>query len=349
MVGAGVEALLEGPRGRGLCIAVAQRLDQRVRTGWLHAGWRPGPETRSDLLRALAAVDPAPVRGWADPSAFLEPVQEAVGAAAYWQPPDPGDVVLADPAVRGALRPFAEAIAAAQGTGWWSTPVDLDALRWTGSFDTEPPDPPQLSGTTDRLHRWRERTLADDTDAARNRPADPAAAWGGQWWSTPAFAAVDTSRALPGLGSVQLVWQEDSLGHRDAAVRPLRITRPVRVHEIDSPQAWVRLVAAYPLPVSNARRHEWYQATGRVGAWHIPDWAAVAADFDAVHVSVAGYLATAGRPLPLPGGQVATMLAGCDPDQTWWLTDVLAFQTTAPETWHNHPCTSGPDWRPTRS
>jgi hypothetical protein len=52
----------------------------------------------------------------------------------------------------------------------------------------------------------------------------------------------------------------------------------------------------------------------------------VAADYDAIHVSVAGYLATAGRALSV--GDARTVLAGWDPDQTYWLTDVL--ETSGP-------------------
>ncbi len=54
----------------------------------------------------------------------------------------------------------------------------------------------------------------------------------------------------------------------------------------------------------------------------VADYAAVAADYDAVHVSVAGYLAAAGVALPVDDAR--TMVAGWDPDATYWLTDVLS-------------------------
>ena len=57
------------------------------------------------------------------------------------------------------------------------------------------------------------------------------------------------------------------------------------------------------------------------GAWLIPDWVAVASDYDAVHLAVIGYLTTAGRALPVL--DACTVLAGWDPDQTFWLTDIL--------------------------
>jgi hypothetical protein len=67
----------------------------------------------------------------------------------------------------------------------------------------------------------------------------------------------------------------------------------------------------------------WWQVTGLAGRRLIPDFTAVAADYDAIHVSIAGYLATAGRALPV--GDARTIMAGWDPDQTFWLTDVLAY------------------------
>jgi len=51
----------------------------------------------------------------------------------------------------------------------------------------------------------------------------------------------------------------------------------------------------------------------------------------AVHVCVAGYLSTAGIAIPAADG-ARTMLAGWDPDATWWLTDVLSF-AGPPEDW----------------
>jgi hypothetical protein len=50
-----------------------------------------------------------------------------------------------------------------------------------------------------------------------------------------------------------------------------------------------------------------------------------------VHVSAAGYLATAGIAIPAGDG-ARTMLAGWDPGATRWLTDALSF-TSLPEEW----------------
>jgi hypothetical protein len=159
-------------------------------------------------------------------------------------------------------------------------------------------------------------------------------------------ALVTTTRPLPGLGSIELAWEEDSFGQRNASIWPLTTIRVPRVWEVDRP-AWVGLVDRYPLDVTNARRHDWYRTAGRVGTWRMPDWSAAAADWDAVHVTVAGHLTTATRALPLGDGDAATVLAGWNPDQTWWVTDTLAITTPHPASRHNPGDRSGPDlaWR----
>ena len=200
-----------------------------------------------------------------------------------------------------------------------------------------------MTGAIERLTRWRKVTLDDETHAASSRPADPEAPFSGEWWSTPALTPlVSTTRPLPQIGSIQLVWQEDSLGFDDASIWSVDPIRPARILEIDGPEAWVSLVERHPIDVTHARLHDWYRTTGRVGAWRIPDWRAVAARWDAVHVTVAGYLTTETRALPMAGGSAATMLAGWNPDQTWWLTDILRTARPEPDRWHQAPDSSGP-------
>ena len=70
--------------------------------------------------------------------------------------------------------------------------------------------------------------------------------------------------------------------------------------EANPPADWVALVREYPLDVTDtAKRGDWWRTTGRDGRWAMPDWSAVARDVDAVHLTVAAYLATAGRALPV--------------------------------------------------
>jgi len=329
-------------------MAVAHRLAEPVWTAWLQAAWhRDDASRRADLVRALAAVDAGPVRTWSDPLSFLGPVDASVCAAMYWEPPQDEDLVLAEPEVAAALRPVAEAVAASPAAAWWTEPAEVTEPRYTSLYDGRRPEPPALTGARTRLAAWRAETVKEERDSARDRSADLDDLITGSWWSTPTTASpVTTTRSLPGLGAVALAWQEDGLGERHAAIWPLAPARPPRVWEIDRPEAWTALVERYPLDVTHARRHDWYRATGRDGAWRIPDWHAVAADWDAVHLTVAGYLSTATRALPLADG-AATVLAGCDPDQTWWLSDLLTATSADPERWHWPERPDGPefDWR----
>jgi hypothetical protein len=104
----------------------------------------------------------------------------------------------------------------------------------------------------------------------------------------------------------------------------------VRVYEIHGPSDWAALVARFPLDVSRSRRHDWYRATGLARRWLIPDYPVVAGSYDAIHLSVAGYLTTAG--VAVPTGDGVAMLAGWDPDTTWWLADCLT-QAGQPDDW----------------
>ncbi|HEX9526064.1 MAG TPA: hypothetical protein VF951_01090, partial [Streptosporangiaceae bacterium] len=173
----------------------------------------------------------------------------------------------------------------------------------------------------------------DDERSAHDRPEDPAASYSGQWWSSPAHSRLPvTTRGLPSLGAVGLALVEDFLRWAPSACYwPVAPEDGARVYEICGPSPWAELVHRYPLDVSNSRRHNWWRATGWAGRWLIPDYAAVAADWDAVHVSVAGYLTTAGIAIPASGG-ARTMLAGWDPDATSWLNDILSF-TSPPQDW----------------
>ena len=54
----------------------------------------------------------------------------------------------------------------------------------------------------------------------------------------------------------------------------------------------------------------------------VPDWAAVAADYDGVHVSWAGFLTAEGYVSDLDGGDV-TMLRYWFSERTLWLRDVF--------------------------
>jgi hypothetical protein len=96
-----------------------------------------------------------------------------------------------------------------------------------------------------------------------------------------------------------------------------------------NPVDWGWLAATHPRDVTASRWHDWSGWTGREGRWILPDWRSVAAQWDGVHVSVAGYLSTAGMAVESGGGS-ATLLAGWDADQTLWLRDVFTDTSRMP-------------------
>jgi hypothetical protein len=336
------DALLAGPLGRSLCVNL---LDDRlvtprgrVRRVWLGAldAARMGDAGRcvSKLAECVRIADLAGVPF--DESALLAGLVAAVDFISYWGAPDAEDRGFADAPARAALRPVAEAVAVAAasvaGVRWWVEPVDRSCQRYAQFLDEPALPEPQLTGAPDLLRAW----LADARDEERphDQLEDPARSASGGWWSSPATSGLPvTTRGLPALGAIRLALAEDGFGWKLARCWPVTPQASARVYEIRRPEQWAALVEHYPLDVSRSRRHDWWRATGWAGRWLIPDYAAVAADWDAIHVSVAGYLSTAGLDLPVGGG-ARTMLVGWDPDATWWLDDVLSL-TGPPETWRN--------------
>lgn len=323
-----VELLLAGPRGRRLCLCVAIGSEDAL---W--PSQNPGNEhLLGVLLRDLARVHVAAVAATTNELTFLDALEEVANVAMYWQEPDDQDILLSDPRVVDVLRPVASAVAAAPAAAWWTTPVALDDqhfVSWMGDR-AQRTKPPALQGAADRLARWKAATVADER-RAYSLPADPTAPYTGCWWSTPNWPGlVTTSRRIGPLPATQLRLVEDPIGDSRARVARLQPQPGCRVYEISEPGDWVDLVAGYPLDVDRSRRHDWWRTTGSRGPWLIPDWSAVGADYDAVHLTVLGYLGTAGRALPV--GDPVTLLAGWEPEVTYWLADVLQ-QVSPPNTW----------------
>jgi hypothetical protein len=320
--------LLAGPRGRRLCWALLKRGDfpgwSRLWHGVVLAGDLTGLE--GELAECVARTDLAAIAAGTSEVALLGALAEAVDGARYWQEPDEEDRALAGEQAREALLSAALAVTAAPAARWWASAFDAAGQRFVefiGEYDFSP----VLTGTAAALAAWRSDTL-DDERRARERPEDPAALYSGHWWSAPSLSGLPfTTRTLPGIGAAGLALVEDGPGLGEALCWPVTARPGIRVYEIAGPGAWSDLVSRYPLDVSRARRHDWWRTTGLTGTWLIPDYAAVAADYDAVHLSVGGYLTTAGRALPAGGGR--TVLAGWSPDETYWLADVLSHAGTA--------------------
>ncbi len=127
------------------------------------------------------------------------------------------------------------------------------------------------------------------------------------------------------------------------ASRWLLPARPnARVWNINGPEDWARLVETYPKVSS--RPHAGWELPGpnqypsdttmlrsiatqhavrsEIGVDMLPDWEGVAADFDGVHLSWAGFLTSEGYISDLTNGGV-TMMRYWGSERTLWLHDVF--------------------------
>jgi hypothetical protein len=120
------------------------------------------------------------------------------------------------------------------------------------------------------------------------------------------------------------------------------VREDARVFEIGAPEDWVELVEEHPKVATNPHfgwelpgpnQHLRYlqdllevpgQHAARVARTShvLPDWAAVAGEYDGVHLSWAGFLTTEGFVSELDGGGV-TMLRYWGSERTLWLSDVF--------------------------
>ncbi|WP_419706187.1 hypothetical protein [Promicromonospora sp. NFX87] len=280
----------------------------------------PGPHEMPPAATAesVASLLETSRLGDVDQGMALRVFADAVANARYWQEPDGSDVLAATPVVRAALGRVARHVAgSATGIGWWSAPLDpadQHAVTWEDGPGEQAPR------AADRLARWRSDLAVQEAQARAKRLARPEATWSAEWWSTPPTDLVRTTRSLGWAGPVGVWLVEDAMSWERAVTHRVATPAGARVHEIDGPEAWAALCRAYPLEVTEQKRHDWYDTTGRHGRWVVPDWAAVAVDHDAVHLTAAAYLTAAGTVVPVDDG-VASVIAGWNPDETYWLTD----------------------------
>ena len=348
--------LLSGPRGRRLCLALALTMPPRGQESepWeafseavFFAAYNldPGRGTSRSLF-GPGASDPPPTPSPAevarllnavplpncDAATLLSALAVAVDSARYWQEPSGEDVLAGTPEVRAALARVADSIASAAGTVRWGDPVDVSG-QWVVTFDdVTGAGPMSLDAAQEILDRWAPLQVEEEIVAQRERPVDPAARFSGTWWSRPALGLTGTTRALPMQGPMGLRFVEDQLGWTAAGVEQVRLPGDARIFEIDGPAAWAELVGRYPIEVTAGRRHDWYRVTGRTGRWLIPNWSEVRYDFDALHLTVGGYLTTAGVAVSIDEER-STVLAGWDPDATYWLRDLDRDASTRRD-WH---------------
>ncbi|MDP9368497.1 MAG: hypothetical protein M3Q03_09520 [Chloroflexota bacterium] len=154
------------------------------------------------------------------------------------------------------LAPLARGILTQPDAAWWFAPLNHAAQLWVpwAAPKGDRPDPERLV-----------------------TPASPPDHW--ERYAQKSLGALYTSTIVEGTSSA-LAALTHGTGDHDAtpplADYRLHATENARVFEVDGPGAWHRLCTTYP-------------ASGQDGRL-VPDWAAVARDWDAVHLTLGGAL-----------------------------------------------------------
>lgn len=367
------DRLLAGPRGRRMLLEFACESERAVRSegggplevavfdasyrlaklagraitrfGWPAVDPDKVPSTGPEQVAASLAGSPLSLP---TPGLLRTCLARSVDAAMYWEGPDGDDLLAATSVVREALRRVAEWVSVAPGSAWLAagfTPARQVTLDWSEARS------PSCGPAAGVLGAWREDVAATEAEAGRDRPADPAAPYGGAWWSTPPHGLPVTCAQLSDGSPSGLWFVEDTVGWTRASARRVAVPAAARVYEIDGPEGWASLCHTSPVEVTASKRHDWYRATsgfrkpGWAGRWVVPDWAAVAERYDAVHLTYAGYLSAAGLAIPVedPAGDGAHgLIAGWNPGATYWLTDLA--DVGAPVEWLCVERTDEPRW-----
>lgn len=334
-----VKQLLAGPRGRRFCLEFAlsgrgEISAEQTRLGQLlfpavfqleSAAGRAslvfgtdGPLPAPSIEQIASALGNVPLGAVSDMNVLLA-LTEVVDSAMYWQEPDGTDELLSDPAIHGALETVAHHLLASPLTSWLSSSEAPE--QWAVTFEHRSLNLPLPPAAAESLRLWQTEQRESEQVAGLERPMDPSANWSGDWWSTPSRALTTSTRSLSPYGPVGLSLIEDSRGWTRGEIELVLVPDASRIFEVVDAASWVELCREYPLDVSASRRHDWYRATGRSGMWVIPDWARVAPNFDAVHLPVSTYLSSAGVPITVTA-DTASVIAGWNPDETFWLVDV---------------------------
>ncbi len=232
----------------------------------------------------------------ADPVRSFDLLGQALTDVSVWRS-DHAIAVQQILAVGPRLAPSARAILARPEAAWWFGPLDrqaqLSAVNPTG---TTLPTPPIV-------------------------PAGPPSAW--ERYAQKPFWGLYTSTEIAGTSSF-LTGAAAYAGDLGPFVYPVEryrftVSAAARVFTVNGPAAWHRLCATYAAP----------EPGGLLGDLLVPDFAAVAREWDAVHLTLGGLLAADQVRVDGPAG--SSELQGWNAEQTVWLRWVFDDVTRLPD------------------
>lgn len=181
---------------------------------------------------------------------------------------------------------------------WWFAPMDTDSQIWV-SQDRNPPTerPTEPSWIhADLRQDFRAFITSTDIDGTASM-----------------LAAVDLQICDAGYG------YDDGYAGPPFAIWRMQPAPDARVFEVDSPHAWHELCVAYPR--TKAFSPVDFDMLNIVDldakAYLEPDWAKVANDWDAIHLTLGGMLTS--HQVAVKSKHGWTYQHGWDTEQTWWL------------------------------
>lgn len=336
--------ILEGPRGRQLCVLVAMSVEREQgpatsmetvgpltdayfctevgQPGVSFFGGGGGALVASAAADIVAALKNLAVTTPREPQ-LPEVFEEVVGSARYWQKPDRRDFLFAQPEVVELLKPWAETLGMLPEAAWWPNMVNVEH-----QFLVAPERAGSLSVKTPEWDSWRHHAGNAEYQARRLHLLDPHRSATGAWWSTPMTDGTTPpwpNGPLTGKPLAVTLLEDQYYSEEDAVWAQVIAPANPRIYEITGVQDWTDLCRANPLDVSASRRHDWYACTGRAGDWVIPDWSEVAKQWDGIHLPLSAYLELVGRALPVDD-QRATVIAGWSPGMTYWLSPLVGLR-----------------------
>ena len=307
--------MVTGVAGRRFLLELASQGSAEVHSAAFTLGLALDHGSRDELerlesdLRSALEVAELPREASEVRGALWRSIQEAV----YWGPPLSSTLVAETASLDDALLSLAQGLTDAGSVADAFTP-EVGQATFEGQWT------PQRVSVTD----WR-RAWERDDDAfrrLRNRrrwlAGQRRSPLAGAWWSAPLGLPCTSDLWLGGVPALQYTLEDDP-GGTDAVSRMVG-SEPASTLVISDASVWTQLVADFPLVITPVVADGWGQAFGRDGEWAIPDWAKVAAKWDAVWLPLGVYLACAGQMLEV-GPSTATAIAGFAAGTTYWLTE----------------------------
>jgi hypothetical protein len=184
----------------------------------------------------------------------------------------------------GRLNNMARAVLASPQAAWWFEPLDRRQQVWL-SDERSSPDPTQLIIPQQPPDSWERYAQKPARGLYTSTMVDT---------TSPPLAAV----VKGAVGDFRELFRKLPL-----ACWRLEAPPDVRIVEVDGPQAWHDLCVKYP-------------AIGEDGRL-VPDWSAIAKDWDAVHLTLGGLLTAEQVRVESEAGWTA--LWGWDCERTVWL------------------------------